>query len=78
MRISVNAARFLPKIAAVVFELGRFYNKYLDNIADIFYNAVMQNDQTWASKVQARKKLMNIYLKTLTAALEEAEYSLIP
>lgn len=61
---------------SVVFELGRFYNKYLNNITDIFYNAVMNNDQTWASKVQARKKLMNIHLKSLTAALVEAESTL--
>lgn len=30
---------------SVVFELGRFYNKYLNDITDIFFNSVVNNDQ---------------------------------
>ena len=45
----INAQMYDIVRESVSFELGRFMNKYLSNITDIFFAALVSNDAKWGS-----------------------------
>ncbi len=55
---NVNAQMYDIVRESISFELGRFFNKYLSNITDIFFAEVESNRQNWASVTERyREKL---------------------
>ena len=59
----VNAQMYDIVRESISFELGRFLNKYLSNITDIFFGQVMSKSPNWASTTER-------YRKTLTTQME--------
>ena len=43
----------------VSFELGRFFNQYLNDITDIYFRAVTSNNQNWASTSAKQRKVLD-------------------
>lgn len=59
----VNAQMYDIVRESISFELGRFLNKYLSDITDIFFNQVTSTSPNWASTSER-------YRKTLTTQIE--------
>ncbi|MBQ2545673.1 MAG: hypothetical protein II557_05220 [Clostridia bacterium] len=55
----VNAQMYDIVRETVSFELGRFFNQYLNDITDIYFRAVTSNNQNWASTSAKQRKVLD-------------------
>lgn len=55
----VNAQMYDIVRETVSFELGRFFNQYLNDITDIYFHAVTSNNQNWASTSAKQRKVLD-------------------
>ena len=55
----INAQMYDIVRETVSFELGRFFNQYLSNITDLYFQAVAGNSQNWASTSQKYRKVLD-------------------
>ena len=58
---------------SISFELGRFFNKYLSDITDIYFRAVIGNQQNWASTSATYQKKLDSQIADIVASFLENE-----
>ncbi len=69
----VNAQMYDIVRETVSFELGRFFNQYLSDITDIYFRAVVQNNQNWASTSEKQRKVLNKQIEKLVEKIMKNE-----
>ena len=69
----VNAQMYDIVRETVSFELGRFFNQYLSDITDIYFSAVVQNNQNWASSSEKQRKVLNKQIEKLVEKIMKNE-----
>ncbi|MBR5365438.1 MAG: extracellular solute-binding protein [Clostridia bacterium] len=69
----VNAQMYDIVRGTVSFELGRFFNQYLNNITDIYFAAVTSNNQTWASTSEKQRKMLNKSMSKMVEKIMQNE-----
>ncbi|MGN1345154.1 MAG: hypothetical protein ACI4V1_00090 [Eubacteriales bacterium] len=72
----INAQMYDIVRESVSFELGRFFNKYLSNITDLFFAAVESNSQTWASTSARYQKPLTKNIEKIVESILENEQNL--
>lgn len=72
----INAQMYDIVRGTVSFDLGRFLNKYLSNITDIFFGALVSNNNSWASTSAKYKKALDKTLGRLVDGIIENEANL--
>lgn len=73
---NVNAQMYDIVRESVSFELGRFMNKYLSNITDIFFAALVNNDANWGSTAAKYNKPLAKQMEKVVESLLENEENL--
>ncbi len=73
---NVNAQMYDIVRESISFELGRFFNKYLANITDIYFAAVANNSQTWASTSASYRKVLTKSMEQVVKKITENEENL--
>ena len=69
----VNAQMYDIVRGTVSFELGRFFNQYLNDITDIYFHAVTSNSQTWASTSERQRKVLNKSMSKMVEKIMQNE-----
>jgi len=69
----VNAQMYDIVRESISFELGRFFNKYLSDITDIYFRAVIGNQQNWASTSATYQKKLDSQIADIVASFLENE-----
>ncbi len=72
----VNAQMYDIVRESVSFELGRFFNKYLSDITDIYFNAVIKNNQNWASTTARYQEKLDTQIAGVVADILANEATL--
>ncbi len=72
----VNAQMYDIVRESVSFELGRFMNKYLSNITDIFFAALVNNDANWGSTAARYNKPLGKQMEKVVKDILENESGL--
>lgn len=72
----VNAQMYDIVRESVSFELGRFMNKYLSNITDIFFAALVGNDANWGSTAAKYTKVLDKQMSKVVENILENEENL--
>ncbi|MBE6709889.1 MAG: hypothetical protein E7579_02105 [Ruminococcaceae bacterium] len=73
---NINAQMYDIVRESVSFELGRFMNKYLSNITDIFFAALVKNDANWGSTAAKYSKPLAKQMDKVVESLLENEANL--
>ncbi len=73
---NINAQMYDIVRESVSFELGRFMNKYLSNITDIFFAALVKNDANWGSTAAKYTKPLGKQMEKVVESLLENEANL--
>ncbi|MBQ9995979.1 MAG: hypothetical protein IJP32_06380, partial [Clostridia bacterium] len=72
----INAQMYDIVRESVSFELGRFMNKYLSNITDIFFAALVSNDAKWGSTAAKYSKPLAKQMEKVVESILENEAKL--
>lgn len=72
----VNAQMYDIVRESVSFELGRFMNKYLSDITDIFFAALVGNDANWGSTAAKYTKVLDKQMSKVVEKILENEENL--
>ena len=73
---NINAQMYDIVRESVSFELGRFMNKYLSNITDIFFAALVKNDANWGTTAAKYSKPLEKQMEKVVESLLENEANL--
>ncbi len=73
---NINAQMYDIVRESVSFELGRFMNKYLSNITDIFFAALVNNDANWGSTAAKYSKVLDKQMQKVVDSIIENEENL--
>lgn len=72
----VNAQMYDIVRESISFELGRFFNKFLSNITDIFFAEVENNRQNWASVTERYREKLAGQIEDVVTQIVENEANL--
>ena len=72
----VNAQMYDIVRESISFELGRFFNKFLSNITDIFFAEVEGNRQNWASVSERYREKLSVQIEDVVTKIIDNENNL--
>lgn len=72
----VNAQMYDIVRESISFELGRFFNKFLSNITDIFFAEVEGNRQNWASVSERYREKLSVQIEDVVTKIIDNESNL--